>query len=107
MIVPLLLPSAEVFRIGENKLSSTKSNAVPITFKVMGMSCIDCTPLITGYLSAQPGVREAAADYEGGKVMVTYQPERTSREDLARAIIASGTSTDWKHEFNPILEPAS
>ena len=88
-------------------MSSTISNAVPITFKVTGMSCLDCTPLITDYLSAQPGVLTAAADYEGGKVMVTYQPERTSPEDLAQAIIASGTSTDWKHDFRPILEAAS
>ena len=86
---------------------STKSNAVPITFKVTGMSCLDCTPLITDYLSAQPGVLEAAAEYGGGKVMVTYQPERTSPEDLAQAIIASGTSADWKHDFRPILEAAS
>ena len=88
-------------------MPSTKSNAVPISFKVTGVSCLDCTPLITDYLSAQPGVLEAAADYGGGKVMVTYRPERTSPEDLAQAIIASGTSTVWKHEFNPILEHAS
>lgn len=88
-------------------MSSIKSNLVPITFKVTGMSCLDCTPLITDYLSAQPGVLKVAADYEGGKVMVTYQPDRTSPDDLAQAIIASGTSTDWKHDFDPILEPVA
>ena len=87
-------------------MSSNESNALPVTFKVSGMSCVDCTPLITDYLSAQPGVLEAAADYEGGRVVVTYQPERTSPEDLAQAIIASGPSTDWKHDFDPVLEPA-
>ena len=87
-------------------MSSNESNALPVTFKVSGMSCVDCTPLITDYLSAQPGVLEAAADYESGRVVVTYQPERTSPEDLAQAIIASGTSTDWKHDFDPVLEPA-
>ena len=84
-------------------MSTSDSQMASVTFAVEGISCVDCVPLITNYLSAQPGVLRAVGNFEARSISVTYRPERTLPAAIARAIVASDQATDWKHNFQPTL----
>lgn len=84
-------------------MSTSNSQMASATFAVEGMGCADCVTLITNYLSAQPGVVKAVGNFEARSISVTYRPERTLPDTIARAIVASDHATDWKHNFQPTL----
>ncbi|MBO8138080.1 MAG: heavy-metal-associated domain-containing protein [Desulfotomaculum sp.] len=58
--------------------------------KVNGMSCGHCTAAVEKALRALPGVEKAAANLEEKSVTVTYDPGKTSREGIIKAIEEEG-----------------
>lgn len=82
-------------------MAMTTSNTETVEFRVAGMSCADCVPLITDHLSEQPGVLAATGDFADRTVSVTYRPGQLKPAAIAAAIVVAGYATDWKHEFQP------
>lgn len=58
--------------------------------KVEGMSCNHCKMAVEKALKDLPGVSGVEVDLSGGLVKVTYDPGKTSRDDIARAIDQAG-----------------
>ncbi len=57
---------------------------------VNGMSCGHCTAAVERALKALPGVEKAKASLEDKNVTVTYDPGKTSRSDIKKAIEEEG-----------------
>ncbi|MFO7608792.1 MAG: heavy metal translocating P-type ATPase, partial [Candidatus Krumholzibacteriia bacterium] len=60
------------------------------TIPVGGMSCASCAGMVQKALAAQPGVQEAAVNLLTNSATVSFDPERTSRDDLAATVRAAG-----------------
>jgi copper chaperone len=58
------------------------------SFKVEGMTCVDCTAAITQSLSKIDGVQSVSADWKKGAVNVNYEPGKVKVEQLSSAIEA-------------------
>ena len=57
---------------------------------VSGMSCGHCTAAVERALKALPGVEKAKAALEEKNVTIIYDPEKTSRDDIKKAIEEEG-----------------
>jgi Cu+-exporting ATPase len=55
-------------------------------FNVSGMSCAGCAQSIERSLMRQPEVDSAVVNFSGGNVVVTYDPSRIDRDQLANVI---------------------
>lgn len=71
--------------------------------KVAGMTCDGCERSITNALQAVPGVREAHADAEAGRVLVDH--ESVARETLVIAIEEAGYEVMPDDRGLPLLGP--
>lgn len=61
---------------------SLQTVAIPVS----GMTCGNCARSIERKLSATPGVAKAQVDLAGATATVDFDPDRTSRQELAAAI---------------------
>ena len=61
-----------------------------VTLNVQGMSCQGCVGSVTRVLKATPGVQAVSVQLEPGRADVSYDPSRTSVDDLKRAIEDAG-----------------
>jgi copper chaperone len=61
-----------------------------ITLDVIGMSCQGCVGSVTRVLKATPGVETVDVKLVPGRADVTFDPSRTSADDLKRAIEDAG-----------------
>lgn len=57
---------------------------------VEGMSCTGCERTLASALERVDGVRQAQADHEGGRVRVSFDPERVAEHELRRRIEDTG-----------------
>ncbi|GBU22081.1 heavy metal transporter [Fibrobacteres bacterium R8-0-B4] len=83
--------------------------------RVAGMFCSGCEETIRNKLRAAGGVSDVAVSYNKGTVVVTYDPDKTSFNDLCAAINALGYEalgeykaaerprTDWKRAAGMII----
>jgi copper-transporting P-type ATPase V len=53
---------------------------------VEGLSCASCAARVERALAGQPGVGEASVNLASGRSHVVYDPQRTTVDDLARAV---------------------
>ncbi len=60
-------------------------------FAIEGMRCEYCVANISTALEKQPGVQSAKVDLAKKSATVTYDPERTTPQQLTRAIEAAGS----------------
>lgn len=60
------------------------------TFNVQDMHCAGCETRVQAMLSRQEGVIKADADHKTGKVILRFDPERISKEQIKQAIQAAG-----------------
>ena len=80
------------------KLVGTPAAAVPYSsatlqtaeLKITGMDCEVCAGLIQRKLAETPGVVHAQVHYPAGDAIVKYDPTRTSPEQLAEVVNATG-----------------
>lgn len=79
------------------------SDATPITpaagmetatFKVKGMTCVNCETTIKIALERTPGVRRAKVSYEHGEAVVEYDPQKTTPAKLRDAINSTGYTVE-------------
>jgi Cu2+-exporting ATPase len=59
-------------------------------FAVTGMMCASCAISVESMIASLPGVSEAAVNYAGENVYVTYDPETVAPGDFAKAVEAIG-----------------
>lgn len=63
------------------------------TLEVKGMVCPACPVTVSKALRRVPGVADAQVDAKTGTAEVTFDPDRTRPEDLARAVAGAGFPT--------------
>ncbi|NPV70415.1 MAG: heavy-metal-associated domain-containing protein [Firmicutes bacterium] len=61
-----------------------------VTFHVPGMSCSHCRTAISKVLGESRGVIKADVDLPAKTVIVDYDPERASLDDLKRVLTQAG-----------------
>lgn len=77
---------------GEQKPAIAISNAKlqVLTLPVAGMTCTGCEEHINYEVNKLTGVSETKASYEDGKAIVKYDPTKTSKEEIIKAINDTG-----------------
>ena len=61
-----------------------------ITLTVKGMTCDHCVHVVTTALKSVEGVKLAKVELEMGQAKITFDPVKTSAEELRGAILDSG-----------------
>ena len=70
--------------------------AKTLTYEVKGMTCTGCEEAISASVKKIDGVKEVAADYKSGRVVVTFDPGKASPEAIGKAIEKPGYKVgDW------------
>lgn len=59
-------------------------------WKLKGNNCESCAQRLEQRVEALPGVRKAVASFVGGRISVHFDPESTSRAELAKGVHESG-----------------
>lgn len=77
----LLRPSEE---------KSTLVSGAQISIQVKGMSCFTCEVTVRTAIKKLPGVSEAKASARDERVIVTYDPQKVSLDELLHAINKTG-----------------
>ena len=60
------------------------------TFRVGGMSCAACAVKIETFTKKLPGVTDSVANFGNNTATITYDDERSSREEVIKAIVKAG-----------------
>ncbi|MBT9568282.1 MAG: heavy-metal-associated domain-containing protein [Thiobacillus sp.] len=63
-----------------------------ITLPITGMTCGGCVNSVTRVLKALPGVDDVEVTLSPGQAKVTFDPARTERAQLEKAIVDAGFS---------------
>ena len=90
--IPLLLALAVALASCGGGASGSAS-PVNVTLEVDGMTCGSCEAAIVAALMAMDGVSSANASHSTGKVEATYEPARSTPEQMAAAIDRLGYAT--------------
>jgi len=61
-----------------------------VTLSVKGMSCGGCVRHVETALKKVAGVGAVTVDLTGGRATVEYDPAKTTREALTKAVTAAG-----------------
>ena len=67
-----------------------------VTLEVQGMTCAACPITVKKALKKVPGVTDVKVDYKSGIAEVNYDPNKTSPDELAKAITSVGFPTTVK-----------
>jgi heavy metal translocating P-type ATPase len=60
------------------------------TYPIIGLHCAACKALIEGNIRELEGVSNASVNYATEKLSIEYDPERTSKSDLIKAVSSAG-----------------
>lgn len=71
-------------------VSASADQVETVTYQVSGMTCPSCGAHVKHGIAEVPGVIDASADYQSGKVAVRFDRERTNVEAIRQAIDATG-----------------
>lgn len=64
-----------------------------VTLDVQGMNCAACPITVKKALKNVPGVSEVKVNYKSGIAEVNYDPNKTSADELAKAVTTVGYPT--------------
>jgi len=67
-----------------------------VTLEVQGMTCAACPITVKKALKRVPGVSDVKVNYKSGIAEVNYDPNKTSPDELAKAITTAGYPTTVK-----------
>jgi mercuric ion binding protein len=67
-----------------------------VTLGVQGMTCAACPITVKTALKRVPGVSDVKVDYKTGIAEVNYDPNKTSADELAKAVTTVGYPTTVK-----------
>ena len=60
------------------------------SFKVIGMYCTSCKPIVEKQLNDEKGVRKIDIDYMTGSVILEFEPTFTTKEEIKERLERSG-----------------
>lgn len=60
------------------------------SFKVLGMHCISCKPIIENQLKDEKAVKNISIDYMTDSVIVEFDPSIVTKEDIKNRLDKSG-----------------
>jgi len=86
----LLISLALIISVLVMPLSAVAAETKTVILDVPGMTCKFCPITIRKALNQVPGVLNAKADYDTKTATVTFDPDKTSIEDLTRATENAG-----------------
>jgi len=78
--------------------SAMAAKTKTVTLDVPGMTCKFCPITIRKALRQVPGVLEAKSDYDSKTATVTFDPDKTSVEDLTKATENAGYKSSLKKQ---------
>ena len=61
-----------------------------ISFKVVGMYCISCKPIVEKYLKDKKGIKSIKFDYMTETIIVGFDPSELTKEDIKNSLDKSG-----------------
>lgn len=61
-----------------------------VSFKVVGMYCVSCKPIVEKQLKDEKGVRNIAFDYLTDSIIVEFDPSVLTREEIKNRLDKSG-----------------
>ncbi|HEX7017825.1 MAG TPA: heavy-metal-associated domain-containing protein [Patescibacteria group bacterium] len=76
-----------------NFFSKKNPNATIVTLKIVGMHCTSCAMSIDGALEDTEGVVEATTSYAKGLTTVTFDPHKTTVDQLQSIVRDAGYET--------------
>lgn len=82
LLIPLFMLSAHPQGAAIKKAEVTNK----VEIKVTGMTCVGCASHVSMILSETAGVKKHEVKYPGDVAVVTYDPKKTSPEDLVAVI---------------------
>ena len=84
----MLLP----IELNVNNLSDTINtlNTVKALFKVIGMYCISCKPIVEKQLKDEKGVESIKFDYLTDSIIVEFDPALLTKEEIKNRLDKSG-----------------
>ena len=59
-------------------------------FRVVGMYCTTCKPIVEKQLKDEPAVKRIEIDYMTDSVLVEYEPELITKDEIKRKLESSG-----------------
>ncbi len=87
----LLLPMLVLAQARDSGKSDQKPEKVKTAvFSVKGMSCAACSGFVTGACEKVEGVVECKVNFKEGRAEVQYDPSKTSREEIEKALKTTG-----------------
>jgi copper chaperone CopZ len=60
------------------------------SFKVVGMYCISCKPIVEKQLKDEKGIRSVKSDYMTDSIIVEFDPSVLTREEIKSKLDKSG-----------------
>lgn len=73
--------------------SSASGGPIELTLPVAGMTCATCVSRIERYLRRTDGVVEANVNLATERVTIRFDPARSGRDELVRAVEAAGSGS--------------
>jgi len=64
------------------------------TFKVRGITCVDCVTHIAESVRRLPGTQKVGGNLTQGTIKVTFEPDRVQPADIVKAIEGAGYSVE-------------
>jgi len=68
----------------------SSSNLQEVKFNVNGMTCSSCEEHVKHAVNGLPGILKVNANYEEGSASVQFDDSKTSRDEIVKAIDATG-----------------
>lgn len=59
-------------------------------FRIVGMYCTTCKPIVEKQLKDEPAVKRIEIDYMTDSVMVEYEPALITKDEIKRRLESSG-----------------
>ena len=82
----LMLAGSQGSAGAEEAGTAATAKTETVTLNVKGMMCNGCENAVSATLKKAPGVTDAKADNTKGIAVVTYDPTKTTPEDLAKTL---------------------
>ena len=77
-------------------LSLQDDNKVRVSIPVLGMDCYECSKIIVKTVKKISGVQDVNVNYIMGTVEVNFQPSKTSKAMIEKAIEDAGYKIAYK-----------
>ncbi|MHB1179024.1 MAG: cation transporter, partial [Daejeonella sp.] len=82
----------------------SSNNVQQVDYKVRGMTCASCEETIRHSVNQLPGIVETKADYKLGTASIKFDPSKTDKNSIIKAINATGYKAEGEIRLKPNAE---